>query len=153
MIRRFDDWQTRLDVCLADAARTGFVWGENDCCMSAANAVRACTGVDPASAYRGTYSTAQGAVSRLRRAGGDPHRLIENMAAGIAADLGLEEIDPVYAQALDVAFLPFENAAALDGVLSVCDGLTFVAFTPDGGLARSSFLYAARLPGARAWRV
>ena len=153
MIRRHGDWQTRFDAWLGDAARAGFKWGENDCCMSAANAVLACTGTDLAEPWRGRYETAAGAVKRLRAAGMNPRRLIENMAAGIAADFSLAEIPPTYAQALDVAFLPMESTGGLDGVLSVCDGQTFIVFTPEDGLTRLSFLYAARLPGARAWRI
>jgi hypothetical protein len=153
VIRRFPDWQSRLDAYLRDMASTGFVWGETDCCMNAANAVRACTGTDPAAKFRGRYKTSVGAVRVLARATGCKSGLVERIAAQIAGDLGLAEIAPVYAQALDVAFLPFEDTLSLGGVLSFSDGQSFVVVTPTGEFTRLPFLVAVRRPGTRVWRV
>lgn len=153
MIRRFPDWQTRLDTYLREAAARGAVWGETDCCMNAANAVRDCTGVDLAAGFRGRYTTATGAVRVLRRETGATSGLVERLAAKIAGAQGLEEIDPVYAQALDIAFLPLKNTAGLDGVISISDGLAFVVATPESEFTRLPFLSGARAPGARAWRI
>ncbi len=157
MTRRRHDWQTRLDAYLRAAAATGFVWGETDCCMNAANAVRACTDFDPAAAFRGRYTTATGALRVLRRTlgrgAGGTGGLVEELAMKIAGEFGLTEIEPVYAQALDVAFVPGENGHGLDGIITFSDGTAFVVFTPEAGFTRMPFLYAARQPGARAWRV
>lgn len=154
MIARRDDWQSRLDAYLRAAAAAGFVWGSTDCCMNAANAVRdCCVDADPAAGFRGRYTSAVGAVRVLKRTLGASDRLVERLAARIAGDLGLEEIDPVYAQALDIAFLPVETTPGFDGVLALCEGLSFGVPTPSAGYTRIGFLRGARLPGARAWRV
>lgn len=49
---------------------TPFKWGENDCCLMAANYHLATTGVDCAFDFRGKYSTAIQAYRLLSKAGG-----------------------------------------------------------------------------------
>lgn len=41
---------------LSIAASRGFVWGEHDCMMFAADWARTLTGKDPAQGWRGSYS-------------------------------------------------------------------------------------------------
>lgn len=55
---------------LARAARRGFVWGEHDCMLFAADWALACTGRDPALALRGRYAGEGEAMALLERAGG-----------------------------------------------------------------------------------
>ncbi|WP_136440291.1 DUF6950 family protein [Pacificoceanicola onchidii] len=47
-----------------------FVWGQNDCALWAASAVRFETGFDPAADLRGTYSRASSCRRMIQRAGG-----------------------------------------------------------------------------------
>lgn len=69
LVRR-PDWQDCLALAMCDAAMAPFEWGANDCCLFAANCVRAITGHDPAASYRGSYHTYLGAERFIRRAGG-----------------------------------------------------------------------------------
>lgn len=63
------DTEHRL-LNLLQAPGPAFAWGRHDCFLWAADAVRALTGQDPAADLRGTYSTARGALRRLRALGG-----------------------------------------------------------------------------------
>lgn len=67
---RLPDWPARLSVLVAQAHYTPFAWGQRDCCLWAADAAQALTGVDPAADLRGTYSTDAGALAALQRVGG-----------------------------------------------------------------------------------
>lgn len=46
-----------------------FAWGEHDCCLLAANWLKANGKPDLAASFRGAYSTEQGAMRAIRRAG------------------------------------------------------------------------------------
>lgn len=70
MAKRLKNWPSRLAALQAAAHREPFAWGMHDCCLWAADAVLACTGEDPAAAWRGTYSDAAGAVALLASLGG-----------------------------------------------------------------------------------
>lgn len=63
---RVENWHRRLDDVLRAAAERPFSWGENDCCLFAADCVASLTGRDFASDVRGKYSTANGALRVLR---------------------------------------------------------------------------------------
>ena len=62
-----EHWQTQAfnDHLLAHEL-TPFEWGQNDCCLSAANAILATTGVDIADDFRGKYSTEAGAFMLIK---------------------------------------------------------------------------------------
>jgi hypothetical protein len=63
------DTETRL-LDMLKRPGPAFAWGRHDCFLWAADAVHALTGRDPAADLRGTYSTARGALRRLRALGG-----------------------------------------------------------------------------------
>ena len=67
---RLRDWQTRLSDLVRRRLHTPFRWGEQDCCLWAADVVLACTGVDLAADLRGEYSTEFGARRVLAQHGG-----------------------------------------------------------------------------------
>lgn len=66
---RLPDWEPRLAEYLAKRHGVHFTWGATDCCLFAADAVIAMTGEDPATAFRGRYTTARGATRALKRYG------------------------------------------------------------------------------------
>ncbi len=59
----------RLEAAIEGARATPFAWGESDCCLFAADCVKAITGIDLAAAYRGQYQSRRGAFSALKRIG------------------------------------------------------------------------------------
>ena len=67
---RISDWRIRLAALIVERRRQPFVWGTSDCCLLAADGVRAMTGFDFAGAMRG-YTTRFGALRSLKRAGFD----------------------------------------------------------------------------------
>lgn len=67
---RFHDWQSKLAEVIESRHKTPFSWGQQDCCMFAADCVWAMTGSDPAFDVRGQYSDADGAARLLAKFGG-----------------------------------------------------------------------------------
>ena len=100
----------RLGELTAQRLDQPFAWGERDCCLWAADAVQAVTGVDPATGLRGTYATAYGAARVLHEQGG--------LAALCERHLGAE-ILPAQAQVGDVGLVD----EGPSGALVVCLGL------------------------------
>jgi len=66
---RREDWPEVLHAEIEAARDKPFVWGACDCCLWAADVVKALTGMDYAAEFRGRYSTARGAVRALKRYG------------------------------------------------------------------------------------
>jgi hypothetical protein len=66
---RLPDWEPRLDAVLNQWGQQQFEWGRWDCALLAADCIEALTGTDPAAAFRGRYSTKQGAAAALRKYG------------------------------------------------------------------------------------
>jgi hypothetical protein len=66
-IKRSSTWLTHeLDAYLRDAATKPFAWGTTDCCLFAADAVLAMTGVDIADDFRGKYGTQAEALALIK---------------------------------------------------------------------------------------
>lgn len=66
---RLPDWEDRLSTFLDRVQEEPFRWGEHDCALFAASAVRAQTGFDPGEAFRDLYSDRAGAARALREVG------------------------------------------------------------------------------------
>lgn len=96
-MERLFDWRARLNETIEASRRTPFAWGQSDCAIFAADAIRAITGDDIAAGYRGAYSDAAGAVLTLQEAG------FIDLAEMAAAHL--PEIEPIMAQAGDIVAL------------------------------------------------
>ena len=66
---RVADWPSVLAAFLKQKQSAEFNWGTNDCCLFAADAIQAITGIDNAPEFRGKYTTALGSVRALKRYG------------------------------------------------------------------------------------
>ncbi|GGB15175.1 hypothetical protein GCM10011380_00730 [Sphingomonas metalli] len=106
MVTRLFDWEERLHDYLAAQEGAEFVWGKNDCALFAAGAVQAMTGEDPATAYRGRYTTAAGSVRALKRYG---------------AGTLVSTIDALFPQR-DPGFARRGDLVMVDGMVGVCVG-------------------------------
>lgn len=102
------DWQLRLAEFVEARASMPFVWGQNDCCLFAADCVLAMTGHDPAAPLRG-YSTALAAQRLIDEAGG-----LRELATRF---LG-EPVSPLMAGVGDVLLLVNEGRE----LLAICNG-------------------------------
>jgi hypothetical protein len=118
-VSRLPDWLTRLGALVASRLDSPFVWGRNDCCLWAADAVQAVTGVDLAADLRGTYRSQRGALRTINRAGG--------LAALCDQRLG-PEVRPTMAQVGDVGLVD-EGA---QGALVVNLGLHWMGYGAHG---------------------
>lgn len=119
-IARLPDWRPRLTAYLADSARDGFRYGSNDCALFSAGAVRAMTGHDPAAGWRGTYTTLEGGLKRLMKAGFNDH-------VALVSSL-FQEVAPAFAQVGDIALVDAPNGPAL-GIVA---GETIACLAPQG---------------------
>lgn len=88
------NWQTEFLQMVGERATEPFVWGQNDCALFAADAVKIMTGTDYAEEFRGKYKTEAGAKRQLAKAS-------EDGLVGILNDK-LEPIDPNLCQRGDV---------------------------------------------------
>lgn len=95
-----------------------FEWGRNDCCLFAADAVKAMTDEDPAQALRG-YSTALAAQRLIDGAGG--------LQSLVGQMLG-EAVSPLMAGVGDVVLLKNEER----DLLGICNGTSVIASGPNG---------------------
>ncbi len=90
---RNPDWAKRLHEAIQAAIERPFLWGENDCCLFAADCCAAVCGVDPAADYRGRYTTETGAKRALAKR----HGSLE-----AAWDACFQRVEPAMAQRGDV---------------------------------------------------
>jgi hypothetical protein len=139
-IRRRGDWPGRLAAAIEAGRKTGFVWGENDCCLFAAGVVLAMTRYDPARGMRG-YTTEAGAKTKLKQHGG-----VAAIAADGAMRYGWPEIPPATARRGDVVLVEDANGPAL-GVVDLSG--RWVLQPAVRGLAARPLVPA----GLRAWRI
>lgn len=66
---KIKNWESMLAKFIQSHKNTPFAWGEHDCCLFAANAVKLITGIDYADRFRGKYTTQLGSVRALKRYG------------------------------------------------------------------------------------
>lgn len=135
---RLPDWPERLAAMVEARRNQPFAWGEQDCCMFAADCAQALTGRDPAALWRGRYATEAEAEAFLAPGGG-----LEGTVAAAMALFGAEEVPPLMAGRGDWALVLVGNQMLVGVVLG---GL--IATTGDDGLA---FVPLRR--AIRAWRI
>jgi hypothetical protein len=68
-LHRYNDWEDRLRTYLDRVRDDTFAWGTHDCALFAASCINAMCGVDPAAAFRATYTDPRGAALALREHG------------------------------------------------------------------------------------
>ncbi len=141
-VNRFKDWELRLTRFMASASQMRFKWGAHDCCLFAADGVKAITGVDPALPFRGTYTGSRGAHKIVNQYGGGT---VGELVAKVLEDGGFSEIDPLRAMAGDVVLV---TGTAVGPAVGICVGSRVVV--PRRGLGLERF---ELITGLRAWRI
>jgi hypothetical protein len=133
-LTRLRDWPERLDVLLRQRAGWPFVWGVNDCCTFAADAVQAITGVDVMGTLRQRYHSAFEALGLTQELGG--------LRGAVSSLLG-EPCDPVFCTVGDVLLVMNDGRE----LLAVCNGASAIAPGPRGleTLANPQILAAWRV--------
>jgi uncharacterized protein YfcZ (UPF0381/DUF406 family) len=136
-VTRKPDWQVLLHAFLMEHRYDAFRYGRCDCCLFVCDAVSVMTGVDPAAAFRGTYSSR----AQARRAYGS----VQELAEAVTAKHGMPESPVLHARRGDVALIKRNRDYSLG--LVAMNGLDIV-------LASSRGLW--RVPvslAVRAWHV
>ena len=95
------DWEKQFFKLIQERKAQPFIWGENDCCLFACDAIERMTGTDPAAWFRGKYKTQRGAYKKLKEFSGGG---ILEAAVKITARLGYQGINPLLAQRGDVVY-------------------------------------------------
>lgn len=122
-----EGWEGRLGAFLADARGRKFRWGIWDCCLFAAGAVEAITGIDPAAELRGKYMTKKEARLLMSDfAGGGVSETIWRIASGY----GCKEVSVLTAQRGDIVIAETSLGDAL-GVIGM-DGRFALFAGPEG---------------------
>lgn len=135
-LARIPTWRVALHETIEAHRRLPFVWGQHDCALFTADCVRAMTGLDLATGFRGSYSTAAGSVRALKRAGFDD---LVALVAGY-----FEEILPVMACAGDIAAVGTSDGWALGIVAG--EQTLFLGPEGLGALDRLSSTKAFKVP-------
>lgn len=131
MIERLPNWEQALSDYILSKRDEPFVYGENDCCMFAAGAMIAITGIDPIPEFRGKYKSLASSIRMLKELGaGDLEKTIDGKLPEIAVGL---------AQRGDVAFYDGSLGVVMDG---------YAWFVSDDGLER-----IPRSEWTKAWSI
>lgn len=131
MIERIPNWESALSDYIESKRDEPFVYGVNDCCMFAAGAMIAITGIDPIPEFRDQYNSLASSVRAIKELGaGDLEKTIDGK---------LPEIPVGLAQRGDVAFYDGSLGVVMDG---------YAWFVSDDGLER-----IPRSEWAKAWSI
>jgi len=112
-MKRIANWEAALAAWQLAVPARSFAWGEFDCALAACEAVKALTGVDPAEAFRGTYSTEAEAVKLLGPGG------LGEFAATVAREFGMAEVVPNFAHRGDVVLVDNGNPGGALGIVDL----------------------------------
>ncbi|PYE89572.1 DUF6950 family protein [Phyllobacterium leguminum] len=131
---RLSGWRPALHDYVLSVWRNSLIWGEYDCALFAADAIKAMTGEDIAAPYRGRYKTLIGGLRLLKKDGFANH-------AEFAASR-FEEIHPSHAQIGDIAAVKVDDAAIY--ALGVVQGARIYVLHPETGIGTIDLLDAER---------
>lgn len=141
-MNRPEDWPQRLSAWIAEERRADpeIRWGERDCLLFCADAVRAMLDYDPAASLRGTYTTEDGAMDVVDHAGG--------MAALITLQLQTNPYDnPNFAKRGDIVLVETDVEPWFGAGGVIWENHVW-ALIPERGVHR-----LPRLPVIAAWPV
>lgn len=68
-LNRVADWESQLNLYLAEHRHVIFEYGTHDCALFVSDAVNVMTGFDPASLFRGKYNSKIGSLRALKKYG------------------------------------------------------------------------------------
>lgn len=121
---RSDQWPKLLASFIEARRGRPFAWGENDCCLFAADWIREATGRDIACDYRGKYHSALSAARILQNEGG-----VLGVFRKAAERERMIVVTPSHAQRGDIVARDSEDGP----LLGVCIG-ALGAFVTERGL-------------------
>lgn len=130
-IKRKEGWPELLHEYIEATVNTAFAWGQHDCCLFVADAVRVMSDVDLAADYRGHYTTSTGARRIIKAVTGGT--AVEDVIDHAALQFGLAELRSVlFAQRGDIVLFDSEDGTPALGIVHL-DGSNAL-FVSDSGL-------------------
>lgn len=129
-LTRLPGWQARLHIWIKAINGRPIKPGQHDCCLFAAGAIEAQTGVDLATPWRGWYTTMAGGRRMLRKAGYADHVALLAEMLPEARAARSREGDIAVVETPDGPAMGVVQGAAIY-VLGVDGRLAFAALTPD----------------------
>lgn len=149
MSKRLPGWPTLLNEFLATRMCTPFQWGLHDCCLFAADAIQAITGIDVARRYRKAYATREAAMHLIHIHA--EHGIREFLKA-IAKDNGFEMINPKMAQRGDIIMFNSHQ----EGGAGITLGVVIDHRCLSPGIKALQYYPMAQLwelPSTKAWKI
>lgn len=107
---RFPDWQGRLSWFFTQNRNRPFEYGTWDCCLFAADAIKAMTGTDIAAEFRGRYANRTEAYALIGSVG--------SVAPKVAKQYGMPQVPISYARRGDMALIERARDYSL-GIISL----------------------------------
>lgn len=132
-MNKVKNWQAEFVKVIRNCEDKDFKYGSHDCCMMAGNIVKAITGEDPLSGYRGKYGNYKKAMSILKNAPDGLESLVTEV-------LG-EPKNINYAKRGDVVFYNGDT-------LGICTGMKSIFPEINGGV-----VYKDTLECSIAWDI
>lgn len=124
MLRRFEDWPSRLSSYLEERRYAEFGYGTHDCCTFVGDAILAMTGTDIAADFRQSYHSSLGALRRICAYTG--RMTVESVAEAVMRAHGLPEIPPGHAMRGDAVLVKQPESDDVLGLISL-GGTIFAA--------------------------
>lgn len=128
MVKRFQDWPTKLAKTLKKMEGRSFRYGTYDCFLGMGECVKSMTGEDPTKVHRGSYHNKLEAYTRIRELGG-----LRNILLTECAKFGWKQIHPSKAQRGDILLIKDEKVGELVSVVSL-DNRCAVVIPTTGGV-------------------
>lgn len=125
-LKRFQDWNSRLEGYIVENKNKGIEWGKFDCCLFVCNCIQAMTGVDTAYFFRGKYSDKEKAHELLKEfSGGEILSTVEK----IAKEFSIEKLpSPLFAQRGDIVYCNIETClGGVHGTLGIISNNGMIA--------------------------
>jgi hypothetical protein len=116
MTRRHEDWEQRLNRCIAEARTRSFAWGEFDCAKWVCEVIETLTGKDCYAEFREKYCDRASMVRAIREYGS-----LAELAEQVAKEYELREVPVKLAGRGDVVLVngEFNSLAIVDGVYAL----------------------------------
>jgi hypothetical protein len=143
MLVRKPDWQSRLQQFLLRSVAKPFMYGEFDCCLFVADAVRTMTDTDIAAEFRGKYHSRSEALAICKQHSGS--RSVRSLIVMALCEQDLPEVPVASAQRGDIVLVRRTADHSL-GIVGL-NGKEIIAVSAEGYLRLRLTL------ASRAWRV
>lgn len=130
-IRRKENWEKGLTAFIRAKKKEDFSWGQNDCCLFAADALFSMTDFDAAASYRGTYKTEAEAKKLLKKMGG-----LEIIIGTACRELGMIETSFAKKAKRGAIVLCHQNGEPICGVVDET-GLSVLTMGKQGLVVKS----------------